>query len=470
MPRFKPWLGFKDLCSDYGGIVHLNILGTHMVVIGSASVAVELLEKRSANTSDRPSSVTLPLVGNDVALSIMPYGQWWRDHRRAFWQVFHQDAVREYQDIQRVITRMFLKKLMDRPQEFKQHIRYIFAATMMKVLYGIDAKEEGDELISKIDEALSCTSDVATGSHPVDLFPFLRHIPGWVPGFGFQYTLANCKAAVTYIKEVPFARLKSALDEGRAAPCALSVLLSRISDPAGTAEFSYQEDVAKNVGLVAFEGGSDTSYGTLQGLFLAMSLYPDVLKKAQAELDAVVGRHRLPDFHDRDALVYVRAVIKEALRWHVVVPLGIPHRTVKDDVLDGYFIPAGTVIIPNTWAMLQDPDAYDQPEEFRPERFIRDGKLDPNVRDPYHIAFGFGRRACAGRHFAEDALYLAVASVLHVFDIEPPLDEEGRPIRIELRQAHGLLSYPEDCRCVVKPRSAEAAAMISESEARQGVI
>ncbi|KAI0352606.1 cytochrome P450 [Trametes cingulata] len=467
MPRTKAWLGLKDLCARYGGIIYLNVLGTHIVVVGSPSVASQLLEKRSANTSDRPSSAVLPLTGNDVALSIMPYGQWWRDHRRAFWQVFHPDAAREYRETHRAITHKFLSKLVDSPQDFKQHIRYIFSAASMKVLYDIDAKDEGDELMSKIGEALSCTSDVATGGHPVDLLPFLRHIPGWVPGFGFQYALASCKAAVTYMKEAPFAQLKSALDEGRAAPCALSVLLSRINEAAGTKEFAYQEDVVKNVGLVAFEGGSDTSYGTLQGLFLALSLYPEVQKKAQAELDAIVGPDRLPDFDDRDALVYVRAVIKEALRWHVVVPLGIPHRTLKDDVLDGYLIPAGTVIVPNTWAMLQDPEAYDRPEEFKPERYFRDGNLDPTVRDPYDYAFGFGRRqesmSCAGKHFAEDALYLSIASVLHVFNIQPPLDEQGRPIKIKHQQTHGLLSYPKDCRCVVKPRSAEAVALIAEA-------
>lgn len=78
-------------------------------------------------------------------------------------------------------------------------------------------------------------------------------------------------------------------------------------------------------------------------------MYPGVQQRAQAELDVVVGRHRLPDFDDRDALVYVRAVIMESLRWHNVTPLGIPHRTVADDEIQGYFIPAGTVVMPNIW-------------------------------------------------------------------------------------------------------------------------
>ena len=83
-----------------------------------------------------------------------------------------------------------------------------------------------------------------------------------------------------------------------------------------------------------------------------MSLYPDIQKKAQAELAAVVGPNRLPDFDDRDALVYVSAIVKETLRWFNVAPLGISHRTMEDDEFRGYFIPAGTLITPNIWLVV----------------------------------------------------------------------------------------------------------------------
>lgn len=80
-----------------------------------------------------------------------------------------------------------------------------------------------------------------------------------------------------------------------------------------------------------------------------MSLHPEVVAKAQAELEAVVGPNRLPDHADRSDLPYVNAIIKECLRWQNAVPLGIPHAAVEDDEFDGYFIPAGTVVFPNAW-------------------------------------------------------------------------------------------------------------------------
>ncbi len=161
---------------------------------------------------------------------------------------------------------------------------------------------------------------------------------------------------------------------------------------------------------------------TLLGLFSGVSLHPEALRKAHAELDAVVGPHRLPDFGDRDSLPYVNAIIKESMRWHSALPFGVPHATVADDEFRGYFIPAETMLIPNTWyvaprtltldsgqraehlavrACMHDPEVYEDPHVFRPERFIRDGKLDLSGRDPAPFIFGYGRR-----HVAIDRLYL----------------------------------------------------------------
>ena len=83
--------------------------------------------------------------------------------------------------------------------------------------------------------------------------------------------------------------------------------------------------------------------------FLAMALYPEVQKKAQQELDAVVGSERLPDFSDRPSLPYVNAIVRELLRWHPATPMGVPHRILADDEYNGYTIPAGTTVFVNIW-------------------------------------------------------------------------------------------------------------------------
>ncbi|CDO71675.1 hypothetical protein BN946_scf184915.g19 [Trametes cinnabarina] len=435
------WTGYKRLCSQYGDMVYLSLLGRRVLILGSPHAVEEVLEKRSSNTSDRPYSPLIPLTGNDAGLASMPYGQRWRDHRRAFWQAFQPRVVPTYRDVQRTSVRHFLHRVLSSDEDLQGHIRYVFASTMLKVLYNLDAAEKDDSMIGLIDKSLTCSVDLLTGGHILDFFPWLRYLPGWLPGAGFQRTLSECKATVDATKEVPFVKMKAALSQNDAVTSALAPLLAKAEEgQTETAKGDYEE-IVKNVGLIAIQGGSDTSFSTLLGLFLAMSLYPEVQSKAQAELDAVVGRHRLPDFEDRESLVYINAVIKECLRWHTVLPLSLPHRTVDDDEIGGYFIPGGTIVIPNTWAILHDEQAYDAPYAFKPERFIREGKLDPFARDPAAYAFGYGRRVCAGRHFADESLFLTIASVLHVFRINAPLDEQGQPIKVDYRHTPGIVSY-----------------------------
>ena len=91
--------------------------------------------------------------------------------------------------------------------------------------------------------------------------------------------------------------------------------------------------------------------GSMQAFFLAMALYPEVQQKARAELDAVIGRSRLPDFQDRDALPYINAVVHELVRWHLVVPTGLAHKTTQDDEYCGYLIPKNTIVIANSWSV-----------------------------------------------------------------------------------------------------------------------
>ena len=87
----------------------------------------------------------------------------------------------------------------------------------------------------------------------------------------------------------------------------------------------------------------------MRAFFLAMALYPETQVKAQAELDAIIGTERLPEFSGRPSLPYVNALVKELLRWHPATPIGLPHRIVADDEYNGYVLPGGATIVANVW-------------------------------------------------------------------------------------------------------------------------
>ncbi|KIJ94940.1 hypothetical protein K443DRAFT_683373 [Laccaria amethystina LaAM-08-1] len=132
----------------------------------------------------------------------------------------------------------------------------------------------------------------------------------------------------------------------------------------------------------------------------------------------------------------------------------------EDDEYDGYFIPKGTAVIGAAWSILHDPEVFEAPEEFRPERYLKDGQIDPGVRDPVVAAFGFGRRMCPGRYLSDNSLYSIVSSVLAVYNINGPVDELGKPKQLEANYTSGLLSYPPPFNCTIEPRSKAAEFLI----------
>lgn len=95
--------------------------------------------------------------------------------------------------------------------------------------------------------------------------------------------------------------------------------------------------------------GSDTTAATNASFVLAMTMHPEIQKKAQEELDRIIGPDRLPTWEDRDQLPYIDAILKETLRWNTATPLGVPHAVIQDDVYEGMLIPGGATVIPNIW-------------------------------------------------------------------------------------------------------------------------
>ncbi|PIL29135.1 cytochrome P450 [Ganoderma sinense ZZ0214-1] len=279
--------------------------------------------------------------------------------------------------------------LVENPMRLKQLIRFNFAAVVLKILYDIDVKDENDAYVEISEVALAGPLEgMVPGKFMVEFFPFLRHIPPWVPGARSQKLWAKWMAAGDRLKNVPFEHAKVKL--------VCHSVISIQSDVVGFKPFVYCHFQDRGEATQSPARIRTSKVGaTLLGMFSGVMLHPEVLRKAHAELDAVVGPHRLPDFSDKESLPYVNAIIKESMRWHSALPLGVPHATTADDEFRGYFIPAGTMLIPNTWACTHDPDVYEDPDVFRPERFIRDGRLDTRVQDPAAFIFGYGRRHVA---------------------------------------------------------------------------
>ncbi|PBK93209.1 cytochrome P450 [Armillaria gallica] len=463
MPTEYTWITYARWTATYGDVLYLDTPGNPTVVINSAQAAVDLFERRSGNYSDRPGMVDFTmahLAGWGFDMGFMRYSDWWRMHRRMFHQYFQPRALPAYYPVQMCSSLVMLRQLNKSPDAFVHHVRYYTGSVIMKVVYGYDVDVDGDKFVELVDRALESTHIIGNvGTFLVDYIPSLKHLPPWFPGTNFM-SLANAWGKIVDdMKNRPFEYALESLAKGLASSSLVSENLAKIKQMSMSKdEAAAYLEVIRNTAGVSFVAGTDTTVSVILSTLLAFLLYPEVQAKAQAELDAVVGHTRLPNFDDRPRLPYIDAILLEALRWNPVAPTGFAHRSVKDDVYRGYYIPAGATIIGNTWAILHDEKDYPNPMVFDPDRFMpEDGRrLQPNPT----AAWGFGRRICPGRYLALNTAWIAIASMASTLSFSKAVDSEGRVAEPSDTFTDGHLSFPPPFKCTIEARSAQAQAVI----------
>ncbi|KAF8189663.1 cytochrome P450 [Pholiota molesta] len=358
------------------------------------------MEKRSNNYSDRPYFPMLDLAGLSFSTTFQLYGPTWHAHRRVLQQTFKPVTSLEYRPIQVEKINDLLWSLLDRPEDFKTHL---------KTLSNDHFQELAEEMVHAVG-ALTYPSAAV-----VNVVPFLRFLPTWFPGADFHRVARETKDKVNELLDSPYKYVQDNLAAGTASS---SFVANRIE----TCKSEDDHQLLKNIAGTAYAG-----------------IYPNVQKKAQKELDRVVGTDRLVSYHDEASLPYIQAICRE-------------------DVYNGYYIPAGTTIIPNAWAMTRDPLKYENPEEFNPDRFFdENNELD---NDDMTYTFGFGRRICPGRHMAAATVWLSIATILATFDIRPPKDASGNEIALNVEYTGDLVSNPRPFKCIITPRSKDAKQLI----------
>lgn len=191
-------------------------------------------------------------------------------------------------------------------------------------------------------------------------------------------------------------------------------------------------------------------------------------KKAQAEIDRVIGPDRLPLMDDLEQLPYIRCCMKETLRWMPTTIMGaVPHAVTQDDEYMGYFIPKGAGVLHNVWGIHMDPKRHASPRTFNPDRYkgdeqsLGDAAANPDASKRDVFTFGAGRRICPGIHVAERSLFLGMSRILWAFDIAPALSETGKPIVPDPdRLTQGFVCMPEPFPAKITPRSKERADVV----------
>lgn len=372
-----------------------------------------------------------------------PHDETWRAHRRIAHQGLREHHVDIYQPTQLRFTDALVKNLETSPDHYHSHFQRFAASVVLSAIYDHDVVDDDDPILKAVVEALNILVRVQTLDNTIlnNVFPFLKYTPTWLPGGWRNITEARVKTE--RMLNLPIEDLEKKIASGSAGQ---SVALESMERFGNTNKVPDFEEVVKGACCSLYAAASETTSSTLMIFLLAMVKNPGVQQRAQEEIDRVLGPDRLPEFSDRSSLPYIEAVWRETLRWSPVAPLGIPHSATNDDVYKGWYIPKGTIVIANVWSISRDPKKYSSPSSFQPERFLDDkGGLTDDL--PAY-AFGFGRRICPGRHFANNSLWIAIARLLATFKFESNFVRSGG----DVKWLTAATFVPEPFPCRITPR------------------
>ncbi|XP_069672280.1 methyl farnesoate epoxidase-like [Periplaneta americana] len=298
----------------------------------------------------------------------------------------------------------------------------LFTVSALNVLWGMIAGIRYERNDERLQDLLKKLTEVFRAGNPTgpltNIFPILKWI---APGLlGHTKTMDTLKSLQEFFRQSIREHHKS-LDENN--PRDLTdVYLKEMKRQYDNPDSTFTEEGLITICLDMFAAGGEATTSTLGFCLLYMVVYPEVQKKVQKELDAVVGRDRRPTLEDRAKLPYMEAVLTELLRVCSVAPTTPPHSVNRDTYVNGHFIPKDSMVLVNLYSLFQDKEHWGDPEVFRPERFLdADGKF---VKDEWMIPFGVGKRVCVGEVLLRSVAFLFFTSIVQEFWLSVP---EGDP-------------------------------------------
>jgi len=452
LPKNESWRTYAKWAETYGPVIYLRAFHKRLVILNSAKAAVDLLETRSPIYSDRPVvwMLSKDLASRHMAVfNVSSLSPRFKQYRKQLNSGLNVRATQSHMPLIEQELRTYLTALATSPEKFISHTKRRGGAVILKIAYGWSVTSNDDRLVNFLDEGLVLGGELSQPGWLVEIFPLLRFVPAWMPGAGFKRRAAWVRQRMANLELFPFNWAKEQIKSGNYIESFTSMgLRSEGGKPLSLEE----EDILKWCSAALYTAGSDTTVAVIESFFLMMTLHPDSQRRAQAEIDRVIGKERLPTIDDKNVLPFTTALIKEVMRCTPVTPTGLPHRVTQDDVYQGFRIPKGTTVVANIWAITHDSDIYPDPSVFDPERFIPRPGFEVQA-DPRKWVFGFGRRVCPGAHFAETNLFLNITSILATFNISKAV-KDGKEVEPEISfVSYGPISHPKPFDCRITPRS-----------------
>ncbi|XP_057847184.2 xanthotoxin 5-hydroxylase CYP82C2 isoform X2 [Cryptomeria japonica] len=437
----------SSLSECYGPIMQLQLGFRPVLVINSSDLAKECLTTNDKAFASRPLTSVGKHIGYDFKmLGLAPYGSYWRNARKlCTLQLFTPHRIESFRHIREGEISALIRSLFESwereisPVNMKSRLSDLTSNIMMLIVaskrFSPDLSREDFQEVQYFKEIMEETVLLMGTFDIAHYLPFLK----WVDPQAIVLAMKNLQKK----REVFMKKLLQDHREKRGmhARDLIDVLIS------ATENNEFQSDHKDDTAMLI--AGAETSAVTIEWALSALIKHPDVLCKAQQELDMQVGRDRLIKESDVNRLKYLQAIVKETLRLYPTAPLLLPHESIEACKVGGYHFPAGTQLLVNVWAIQRDASVWERPTEFDPERFVNSGKeIDVKGQDFKLIPFGSGRRVCPGISLALIVVTYTLGRLLQSFEWFAP---EGTVIDM----AEGLgITMPKSIplEVVIKPR------------------
>ncbi|PVF98744.1 cytochrome P450 [Serendipita vermifera] len=451
-PKHRFYEHFREWAQRYGDTVSLPLPGVNFLIINSNDLACEMLSRKAKITSDRTiGCMVRDLMNWGWSALFMPSDA----HHSLQRKMMRRGVGSQRLAIHNELIESEVVKVLSSLKTFegnpKLPVLKMFGRIITKMIYGERMwKEMWKDLSHWNLDGMQMIDEGFASFWIVDLLPFLRYIPEWTPGVRFKKLARESTAISNKIRYLPFKRVKELYREDSLGECIAKDLMDE-------SEGKFDDDV-RDATSILYTAGASTATGVAMSFIHTMFLFPDVAQRVYKEIESVTQGERLPFISDREKLPLTEAAWKEASRWCPSVPIGIPHSMSQDDIINGCFVPKGTVIYPNNGFILTDPRLWGDPEAFRPERFLN-GMAGQFLPNPISVLSGYGRRACPGVHLADRVGFHLATTLLALYSILP-LEGHKVPDPNSIQYNDGTIRYGVGFKCQFVPRNERCAELM----------
>ncbi|KAJ8429248.1 hypothetical protein Cgig2_026284 [Carnegiea gigantea] len=441
--NMPPHRRLRELARVYGPIMHLRLGEVPTLVISSAEAAKEVLKNHDINFANRPKlMVGKILYYNFSDIGLSPYGEYWRQLRKiAALELFTVKRVQSFRHIREEEVSKFIKSLASAAASGSV---VNLSDKLFGLLFNITSSREGEDQ-DAFRVFLSNLLDALAGFSMADLYPSIKLLES-LSGFRkkLQEMIKESDRMLDPIIEEHIFNKR----QGKAEEDLVDVLLRfQKENESANMSFSLTTNNIKSVILEIFSAGSETSFSTLEWAMSELLRNPKVMEKAQAELRDFFKEKGITGESSLNELKYLKLVIKETLRLHPVVPLLVPRESIEHCQIHGYDVPSKTRIMVNAFAIATDPQYWEEPEVFKPERF-EGSSIDYKGNNFELIPFGSGRRMCPGIALGVANMELPLAMMLYRFDWKLPAGmkpndlDMDEPFGVTVRRKNTLRVIP----------------------------